>query len=232
MKRSFRFSPDPYFVVGLVAVVASGVAYRIQAAPAPAPLPASHVSSALVQRLDQLGAGRSFGEAGAPVRVVELFDYQCPACAAAHRANWPALAAAIQQGTVHYTAYDLPLPGHANAIPAAVVANCAADGQPEKFGALRDALFGRQAEWQQAYPAEPALLRVAAGAGADTAAVRECVSRTGAARAAVYRRTWEAASAEGVTFTPAWAVNGKVVRWAALQSEIAAAARSHPGGRS
>jgi protein-disulfide isomerase len=160
------------------------------------------------------------------VHVVELFDYQCPACAAADDSLGPMVARHVQEGRVRYTSYDLPLPGHANAIPAAVVANCVADGAPERFAAVRGRLFATQAAWAEAYPSEPALVAVAAAAGADSAAVRDCVSRTGPAQAALYRRTWEAARAAGVTFTPAWAVNGKVVPWARLPEELDAALRA------
>lgn len=59
----------------------------------------------------------------------------------------------------------------------------------------------------------------------DAAAVRGCVTRTGSEKAGLYRRTWELSRSAGVTFTPAWAVNGKVVPWTALEGEIQAALR-------
>ncbi|HEX6038601.1 thioredoxin domain-containing protein [Longimicrobium sp.] len=221
-----RLRPDPYFVAGVLAVVVIGAVYRVQASPARAgELPVSTISSEFIRGLDLLGAGRTQGSADAPVKVIELFDYQCPACAAAHEAVWPSVARLIERGAVQYTAYDLPLPGHANAIPASVVANCVAERVPEHFAEVRRRLFATQAAWSEAYPAEPALLEVVAAAGADSAAVRECAGATGSSRAAVYRKTWEAARTAGVTFTPAWAVNGKVVKWADLEAEVEAAVR-------
>ncbi|WP_420129367.1 thioredoxin domain-containing protein [Longimicrobium sp.] len=218
---------DPYFVAGVVAVLVSGLAYRAQLPRAQAePLPLSSLVSGFTAGLDALGAGRSLGAPGAPVQVVELFDYQCPACAVAHDSVWPGLARRIGAGQVRYTAYDLPLPGHGNAIPAAVVAHCVLDDAPERFAQVRGHLFRAQAAWSEAYPAEPALLAVVAGMGVDSAAVRTCVDQTGPARAAVYRQTWTAARAAGVTFTPAWAVNGKVVPWNALEGAVAAALRT------
>jgi protein-disulfide isomerase len=226
-----RLKIDPYFLAGVLAVVVIGVVYRVQVPRASAgELPIATLPAALTPRLDSLGAGRSEGPADAAVRVVELFDYQCPACAAAHQAVWPGVARRIGRGEVRYTAYDLPLPGHANAIPASVVANCAADVDPARFAEVRRRLFASQAAWAEAYPAEPALLAVAAAAGADSAAVRGCVDRTGSARAALYRQTWAAARAAGVTFTPAWAVNGRVVPWARLEAEIDAAVRAARAG--
>jgi len=219
-----RFQLDPYFLAGVLAVMVIGFVYRVQVSPARAEeFPISALSGEFIRDLDALGAGRSQGSADAPVKVVELFDYQCPACAAAHEAAWPGVARLIEQGEVLYTAYDLPLPGHANAIPASVVASCIAEQAPEHFGEVRRRLFATQAAWAEAYPAEPALLTVAAAAGADSAAVRECVQATGSARAALYRKTWATARTADVTFTPVWAVNGKVVPWAQLEAEVEAA---------
>lgn len=218
---------DPYFVAGVVAVLVAGIAYRAQLPRAHAdPRPLLSLTREFTRGLDHLGAGRSQGAPGAPVHVVELFDYQCPACAVAHDSVWPGLARRISAGQVRYTAYDLPLPGHANAIPAAVVANCVLDDAPDRFAQVRHHLFHAQPAWSEAYPAEPALLAVVAAMGIDSAAVRGCVNRSGSARAVLYRQTWTAARTAGVTFTPAWAVNGKVVAWNDLDAEVDAALRT------
>lgn len=218
---------DPYFLAGIVAVLAAGVAYRVQLPHASAeqrPLPT--LPPEFTSSLDRLGAGRTQGALDAPVQVVELFDYQCPACAVAHDSVWPGLARQISGGRVRYTAYDLPLPGHGNAIPAAVVANCVLDSAPEQFAEVRDRLFETQSAWSEAYPAESALFAAIATIGVDSAAVRTCVNQTGPARAALYRQTWTAARTAGVTFTPAWAVNGKVVPWNELDEAVDAALRA------
>jgi protein-disulfide isomerase len=226
-----RLRVDPYFLAGVLAVVVIGVVYRVQVSPARAgELPITILSNELIRDLDALGAGRSQGSADAPVKVVELFDYQCPACAAAHEAAWPGVARLVERGAVQYTAYDLPLPGHANAIPASVVANCVAERAPEHFAEVRRRVFATQVSWAEAYPAEPALLAVVSAAGADSARVRECVQATGSSRAAVYRKTWEAARTAGVTFTPAWAVNGRVVPWAQLEAAVEAAVQQAGAG--
>jgi protein-disulfide isomerase len=129
----------------------------------------------------------------------------------------------IQGGDIQFRAYDLPLPGHGAAIPAAVVANCAREAAPGRFWALRDQLFLHQAAWSASYPVEEPLLALVHPA--DSAAVRRCMHRTGSARAERLRRSWQAAAAAGVTFTPAYSVNGKVVPWAALDAEIQSALR-------
>lgn len=218
--RPTRLRIDPYFLAGALAVLAAGGFYLYRAAPASPRPDVTHLSPAVTLSLDRLGVGYTLGGPGAPVHVVELFDYQCPACAAAHRATWPVLERHISTGTVRYTAYDLPLPSHTNAIPAALVAGCVAEQGRDGFWALRHRLFAEQAAWQNAYPAEPPLLGLAAAAGQDTAAVRECLTASATARVANLRQSWQVASAAGFTFTPAWAVNGRIVPWASLEHEI------------
>lgn len=214
-----RLPVDPYFLVGTLSVLVIGGAVLLRAGP-PAARGPTALPPGLVQALDGLGVGRSLGPADAPVHVVELSDYECPACAASHPSTWASVRRHAASGAVRYTLYDLPLPGHRNAVPAAVVAHCVAEDGDARFWAFRARALERQADWRDAYPAEPALLALAAETGADTAAVGACVARTGSARAAALRKAWEMASAAGVTFTPAWAVDGKIVRWNELDAAI------------
>ena len=223
MKQTRRLPIDPYFLAGLVSVLALGAVLLRPEADATARPGPERLEPALLGRLAGLGLGRALGDAAAPVQVVELSDYQCPACAAAHARVWPAIERHAAAGRVRYTLYDLPLASHANAVPAAVVGHCVAERSPGAFWRFRGQALARQGEWADAYPGEPVLLALAHAAGADRAAVGACVRETASARAAVLRRYREAATGAGLAYTPAWAVDGKVVAWERLEEEIRAA---------
>lgn len=219
-RRPRSFPIDPYFAVGaLAAVLVGGVMYARQATSASGP-PAAMPEKVLTE-MKALGLMESTGPAAAPVQVVEVGDYECPACASAHEKTWPIVQRYVAEGKVAFSAYDLPLPSHRNAIPAAVAAGCVAkSGGTERYWSYRDRLFAQRGAWIAAYPVEPALLRLAATTGADTAAVRGCIESEGTARAEALQKAWASASAEGVRSIPAWIVNGRTVSWPDLEAEI------------
>lgn len=174
----------------------------------------------IVQQLDSLELGHRLGTAQAPVQVVELFDFECPACQASHQAAWPVVRKYVDAGVASYTAYDLPLPSHRAAVPAAIVATCAERLDAPRAWDLRDRIFARRGEWVAAYPAEAVLLGIAAEAGLDSAAVRSCLARDGSDLAARYAQAFEAASSRGLTFIPVWSVNGRPVDWTRIDQAI------------
>jgi len=221
MKRTVPRMPiDPYFLFGLIAVVIAGGAYRYRGGGAPLPSSLSHIPASVTRSYDSLGVSHSLGVTNAPIQVIELSDYQCPACAVAHRTTWPAIERHVAAGTVRFTTYDLPLPSHANAIPAAVVVGCVAHHDEKAFWELRHEVFARQDIWADSYPAEQPLLQIASSSGIDTAAVRSCMQSRASHHAAQLRRSWEVARAAGINYTPVWAINGRVVSWATLEQEI------------
>jgi protein-disulfide isomerase len=180
------------------------------------------VPTGLAAAMDSLGSAHSVGSDASPVHVTEFVDYQCAACSTIHSATWPQLSARLRDGTARYTAYDVPLPIHSNAIPAAVVAGCVADADPRLYWEFRHALFERQKEWENSYPAEPLLLRIAAEVGADSAAARACVTSQGGDRARALRTGSDLAASKGVMSVPTWAVNGRVVPYTELDAAIRA----------
>lgn len=214
---------DPYFLAGLLSIVGLGgwfvVSARSSSAPRLERLPAE-----VVTELDTTVQPYRLGSAGRPVQVVEIFDYECEACAAAHRATKAVLARYIGRGTVSFAVYDVPLPSHGNAFPAAVVARCVHNGNPDAFWRYRDVVLSSRDEWTRAYPVEPVLLSLAARAGADTAAVARCIREDGSKEMARLRSARAVVGAAGLTFTPAWTVNGKLVRWDQLEAELERAA--------
>ncbi|KAB7627772.1 DsbA family protein [Alkalilimnicola sp. S0819] len=89
--------------------------------------------------------GISVGAADAPVVVREFADYQCPGCA-----NFAPVAERLKNeyvdsGQVRFVFFELPLRQHANAVPAAHAARCAAD--QDAFWPMQQRLFDDQNDW-------------------------------------------------------------------------------------
>lgn len=188
----------------------------------PEPLFGKEVPRAALRELDGLGLGRSLGDPRAPLKIVEFVDYECPACAVAHDSIWPVAERHIREGRIHYTAYHLPLPRHAAAIPAAVVLECVgATHAPGKFWSLRTELLRRQDEWGgKKGPAYPALLRIAGGAGLDSGRIAGCVRTRGPGLERNLATGWKAAEAEELSFTPIYGIDGRVVYWREVRDQL------------
>jgi protein-disulfide isomerase len=78
----------------------------------------------------------------------------------------------VESGKVRFAYLNLPLPNHANAIPAAEAAMCA--GLQGKFWEMHDALFESQAQWSASDNAWAVFAELAAARGIDAAAMRAC----------------------------------------------------------
>ena len=225
-RLSWRWKPDPYFTIGLLSVALLGGVYYRDKAQAYRSFNRTDVPEEVITRLDSLGLGYRLGESTAPVRVVELFDYQCPACAASHTATWRMLQQYAQKGVISYTVYDLVLPQHGNGVPAAVVAGCIAREAPAQFWRFRDQLFATRSSWETSYRPESGFVQMAAGLQVDTSRVRNCLDQEAEDRIEKVLEGWKIASAAGVTSIPKWEVNGRVVRWDSLEHEIRRAAKT------
>jgi len=142
----------------------------------------------------------STGPADAKVTIVEFTDYQCPYC---HRAQ-----AVIDEvlarysGKVRFVHLDFPLDGHPGAMPAARAARCA--GEQGKFWEYHRSLMTAPGTLDEAD------LKARAGAlRLDEGAFATCLSssRHDDAIQASFRQGEE----QGVTGTPAYFVNGRML---------------------
>jgi protein-disulfide isomerase len=115
--------------------------------------------------------GENFrGDSAARVAIIEYADFECPYCGEHERQVFPQiLSDYIETGKVKYFYRDLPLPGHARALPAARAARCA--GEQGKYWEFHDSLFAKQNALSV-----PALLDRAETLGLDTAKFTDCQS--------------------------------------------------------
>lgn len=87
--------------------------------------------------------GGLVGDPGAPIRVVEFADFQCPACARVG----PLFQRGRAEGVLPFQVAVLPLPltaPYPYAFVAAVAAVCA--GRQGRFASFHDSLYARQSE--------------------------------------------------------------------------------------
>jgi protein-disulfide isomerase len=140
------------------------------------------------------------GPENAPVTIVEFTDYQCPYC---HRAQ-SVIDQVLQRysGKVRFVHLDFPLDGHPEAMPAARAARCA--GEQGKFWEYHRSLMSQPGSLDAA-----GLKGRAERLGIDAGRFGSCIAsdRFDAAIEAELRQGSEL----GVTGTPAYFVNGRMI---------------------
>jgi protein-disulfide isomerase len=152
------------------------------------------------------------GPANAPVTLIEFSDFQCPFCARVG----PTLKKLEETypGQIRLVFRDLPLLNlHKNAGHAAEAAACA--NEQGKFWAMHDRLFANQGKLA---PAE--LKTHAAELGLDTAAFDACLDS--GKYTAEWQKDAEEAARLGLTGTPAFFINGRLLVGARPYEDFAA----------
>lgn len=127
------------------------------------------------QLLERAATSRVKGQAGAPVMIYEIADFQCPFCGRFAREVFPRLDSAfVKTGKVQWFFVNLPLPNHGAAWAAAEAALCAG-ALSDRFWPLHDRLFATQAEWSAAKDAPEAIAKLARAAGLNSAEYQACL---------------------------------------------------------
>lgn len=146
----------------------------------------------------------TWGNASAPVTVVEFSDFQCPYCARA--------VPAIEQIKKEYgpdkvkvVFRDMPLPNHPRANPASNAAHCA--NEQGKFWEMHNMLFENQAKLE-----DKDLKDYAAKLGLDAAKFASCYD-TKKYQATIDKSRKEAESI-GISATPSFVINGSLLQGA------------------
>ena len=166
--------------------------------------------STITQRADQ---GRVKGDEAAPLRMVEVSDFQCPFCERYFRESYPTLDSLyIETGKLRYVWVSFPNPRHEHAWPAIEAAFCA--GAVGKFWQMHDLLFERQSDWSESKTPVKKFEGYAVGLGIDSTSFRACVEEDRPAPLQV--RDFQSTMRAGIDATPFFIVNDSVsVRGAA-----------------
>jgi protein-disulfide isomerase len=138
------------------------------------------------------------GDQSARIAIVEYSDFECPFCGKYTREIYPQIIDRyVKTGKVRYYFRDLPLPIHANAMPAAIAARCA--GDQGKFWEMHDSLFAHQSALSPKDFADRA-----ATLGLDQAKFSDCIGT--AKYGAAIRKVVAGARQMGIDGTPAFAI--------------------------
>lgn len=145
------------------------------------------------------------GPADAPVTMIEYSDFQCPACEAYYPVVEKLLASSSVPIRMIYRHF--PLPQHPNAIPAALVAEAAAD--QGKFWDMYHLLFANHADWTPLSDPTPVFTGYATTLGLDMARFKADLSSS------TLRDRIQANEDEGIKIginaTPTFFINGRAV---------------------
>lgn len=153
--------------------------------------------------------------------VTVFIDFQCPACRAFEETNASTLNKLVEEGTIVLEYKPIAIldrfsNGNEYSTRAANLAACVVDSQPEKAGALFEALFAQQPEEGTSGRTDEELLKVASDPGVDTSkalnsdpeqTVESCVTDQ-SFKKYVTNSTQEALDS-GVDATPWVLINGK-----------------------
>ncbi|MHB8621799.1 MAG: DsbA family protein [Sulfuricaulis sp.] len=160
------------------------------------------VADVAAPRTSLAGAYR-LGNSDAKIGIVEFSDFQCPYCGAFHEQEFFQLKKAyIDSGIIQYIHKDLPLSMiHAQALPAALAANCA--GAQGQFWEMNDALYAHQRELSRTL-----YIELARGLNLDAKKFTDCLKSP----ASLSSIRQDAADAQrlGINGTPSFLL-GKIV---------------------
>ena len=123
--------------------------------------------------VDQYGV--HLGDPDAPVVVREFADYQCPGCANFARLHGQLKEQYIDTGKVRLVFFELPLPQHANAMPAAQAARCA--GDQDNYWGMNEKLFSNQSSWSRADDPVPLFADYARELGLNEGRLQRCMAQ-------------------------------------------------------
>jgi protein-disulfide isomerase len=191
---------------GLVLVVGIGGVIAIRG-PAATPGPTAPATAAQDTSADAaLLAARTKGSPTAPITVLEIADFQCPACRVFWEETMPLLQREyVDAGKIRVLFVNLPLVSiHPNAAAAHEFAMCAA--AQGRFWPVHDMLFDQQSVWAQLVDPSPYFYSVAAATGVAADSLDACVG-AGRMRDLIMREA-ESVVRAGVQSTPSFVVEG------------------------
>jgi protein-disulfide isomerase len=127
------------------------------------------------ERVKRADLARITGDTNATVWIVEIGDFQCPACRMWHDSTYAKVKKEfVETGKVRMAFINFPLRQHRNAVPASEGAMCA--GAQGRFWEFHDRVYDTQEQWSGLADGVPFFERIATELKLDLDAYRKCVS--------------------------------------------------------
>ncbi len=162
------------------------------------------VQSVILERADR---ARSKGDPDAPIRIVEISDFECPFCARFYKESYRAIDSIyVRSGIARYVWISFPNSNHPRAWTAIEAAFCA--GAAGRFWNMHDVLFERLDEWAASSDPNALFREWAVNIGLDGDSFAECLRNDQTAPLQV--RDYESAVRAGGTSTPFFVVGDSV----------------------
>jgi protein-disulfide isomerase len=151
-------------------------------------------------------ATRAKGSPSAPVTVYEMSDFQCPYCRRFALETFRAIEKEyISPGKVRWVFVNFPLTSiHANAVPAAATAVCAA--RQGAFWPMHDLIYQHQETWAPLKEPGPFFVSLADSVGISKSKLVECVKSP--TTEAEIRSEAQGAERAGASSTPTFYIEG------------------------
>lgn len=155
---------------------------------------------------DELLAARTKGSPDAPITVLEIADFQCPACRLFFTETMPQLQREyVDAGKIRILFVNLPLVQvHRNAAAAHEFAMCAA--LQGRFWPVHDLLFQQQDAWAPLDDPSPYFFSIANAVGLATDSLEACIT-SHRVRGLILREA-ESVVRAGVRSTPSFVIEG------------------------
>ncbi len=160
--------------------------------------------SVILERADR---ARVRGDTAAPIRIVEVSDFECPFCAQFYHESYRAVDSVyVRTGVARYVWISLPNSGHPRAWSAIEAAFCA--GAAGRFWAMHDILFERRDEWASSADPNGLFQSYASEIGIEEKSFADCLrnDQTAPLQVADYESTLRS----GITSTPFFVVGDSV----------------------
>ena len=197
------------YVIGLAFILALGIGAYMVKAPTPSGLTAPGFGAANATEAGEINTSSilemTLGAKDAPIQMTEYASFTCPHCRTFHKDVFQKLKADyIDTDKLHFTYREIYFDRYG--LWGSIVARC---GGADKFFAISDLLYTKQAEWTKGTPAKIAenLRRIGITAGLSQKDVQSCF--TDGEKAQNLVAWYEANQAEDeISSTPSFIING------------------------
>lgn len=153
--------------------------------------------------LEAADAARSKGADDAPIRIVEVSDFECPFCAEFYHETYRVVDSLyVKGGIARYLWISFPNSRHSRAWPAIEAAFCA--GAAGRFWPMHDVLFEARDEWTEAEEPGRLFAAYAERVGVERDSFARCVAEDLTAPLQV--SDYSSALRSGITSTPFFVV--------------------------